>query len=136
MNLCLQWLLAVYLLVSLWQNSRLPHLGKVGLTPDSIQAITSPTWFNWLELTLGLFIAAGVFNLLRQAARSVPKGNFRLLLPSDSETVKNQVKAWYDISVELGFGVPGGAIGTSINLIRSGLECIVSYAKQLTVHQV
>lgn len=115
MNPYLQILLAVWLVFSFIENWKILSLGSVTLDANSIRRLTSPTWFNFVELVLsvsGLLIAAGFLGVLRENAQTLSRHNYILLDANDTPEAKAMVEDWQKVAVKTGFGATSGAIGS------------------------
>ena len=107
MDLVLKILLALYLGVGISQLIFPPALGTVVLAESSVEALTTPTSFNWLEYVTAVAVAFGLVSLLRALSKRLKLPNFRAF----SESRPGEVDKLYWLGLRHGYGQSGGLFG-------------------------
>ena len=114
MDLVLKILLALYLGVSVTQLIFPPTLGTVVLAQASVEALSAPTPFNWLEYVTAIAVAFGLVSLLRALSKRLRIPDFRAFTGSRPD----EVDKLYWLGLRLGYGRGGGLFG-DINQINA-----------------
>ena len=107
MDLVLKILLALYLGVNLTQLFFPPALGTVVLAQSSVEALATPTPFNWLEYVTAVAVAFGLVSLLRALIKWLRPPNFRAF----SRSRPGEVDKLYWLGLWHGYGQGGGLFG-------------------------